>query len=164
MRKSTRIFNAEFPLFVLPKDAFIEEKDGIVFLDGQCLDDKNVNSQKLGVRRLKSSYPNKFPLTKAIHDIPSMLKSSYKRYIDSVGTLFSYEKTTVVDLKYHKIVKVEDKDIACLVWVEGVNSPFSCLRPPLAYIKWAGILYNGSFPWILYEFCEEKKKNTKRKI
>jgi hypothetical protein len=164
LRKNTKIFNAQFPLFVLPKDAFIEEKDGVVFLDGQCLDDKNVSDERLGVRRLRSSYPNKFPLAKAIHDIPSMLKSSYRRFIDSAGDIFFYNKTLIVDLKYHRIVKIEDRDIACLIWVKGINSPFTVLRPPLSYMKWAGILYNGSYPWILYEFCEEKKKDTKRKI
>jgi len=163
-RKNTRIFNACFPLFILPKEALIEEKDGIVFLDGQCLDDKNIESDRLGVRRLRSPYPGRFPLTRAVHDIPSMLKSSAKKFIDSNGQIFYYEKTLVVDLKYHKITKIEDREVACLVWVKEINTPFTVLRPPLVYMKWAGILYNGNYPWLLYEFCEEKKKDTKRKI
>jgi hypothetical protein len=164
LRKSTQIFNAKFPLFILPKEALIEEKDGIVFLDGLCLDDRNIKSDKLGVRRLRSSYPNKAVLNKAVHDIPSMLKSTAKRYIDSEGTVFEYQKSLLVSLRYHKILKVEDRGVTCLVWIKGINSPFPVLRPPLAYMTWAGILYNGAHPWILYEFSEERKKDTKRKI
>lgn len=162
--KSTEVFNAHFPLFILPKDSLIDERDGIIFLDGECLDDTNVQHDRLGVRRLRSSYPNKFKLIKAVHDIPSMLKSSGKRFIDSKGDIFYYEKTTLVDLKYHKVNKVEGKGIACLVWLNKVSSPFSVLRPPPAYMRWAGVLYNGKHPWILYEFTESIKRDTKRKI
>ena len=67
-----------FPVFILPRDIDIDTQDGIVFANRQMLDDLNVNHDSLGMRRLRSSYPTKFPLTKAVHDIPSFLKSAAK--------------------------------------------------------------------------------------
>ena len=48
------LVDAEFPVFILSADE-IEEKDGIVFADGLCLDDKNAKGDTLGLRRLHSS-------------------------------------------------------------------------------------------------------------
>ena len=128
-----------FPLFILPENADIEEIDGILFADGKCLDDKNSAGSTLGRRRLQTSYPNIYPLTKAVHD-------------------------RMVPLKYHLIKKVQTKDHASLVWIEDINFPFEVPRPPDAGMYWAGILYEKSHPWLLYEFAEKQKKDTKRKI
>lgn len=153
-----------FPLFLLPQDADIEEVDGILFADGKCLDDRNIKADRLGVRRLQTSYPSLYPLQKAVHDIPSLLKSSAKRFINEAGEVFSYEKTKMADLRYLLIKKVQDRGVASIVWVEDINFPFTVPRPPEASMRYAGILYEGKYPWLLYEFSEKRKKDTKRKI
>jgi len=153
-----------FPLFILPETSDIEEIDGILFADGKCLDDKNTPGSTLGRRRLRTPYPNIFPLNKAVHDIPSLLKSSAKRFINEKGQVFSYEKSRMVPLKYHLIKKVQNKESASLVWIEDINFPFEVPRPPDSDMLWAGILYEKSYPWLLYEFSEQMKKDTKRKI
>jgi|TARA_Y100001938_G_C8033444_1_gene401979 hypothetical protein len=153
-----------FPLYVLPQEADIEEIDGILFADGKCLDDKNTEGETLGLRRLRTPYPNVYPLKKAVHDIPSLLKSSSKRFINSEGEVFSYEKTRMVPLRYHLIYKVQNRDIVSLVWIEDINFPFEVPRPPSPLMRWAGILYEKNYPWLLYEFSEEWKKDSKRKI
>jgi hypothetical protein len=158
------IADLTFPLFILPQDTDIEEIDGILFADGKCLDDKNTAGSTLGKRRLRTPYPNIYPLNKAVHDIPSLLKSSAKRFINEQGQVFNYEKSRMVPLKYHFIKKIRTKETASLVWIEDINFPFEVPRPPDASMTCAGILYERSHPWLLYEFSEQMKKDTKRKI
>ena len=159
-----RLSDLEFPVFVLPKDTEIDTQDGIVFADRQMLDDLNPKGSTIGIRRLRSSYPTKFNLNKAVHDIPSFLKVGAKKFVDSKGTVFNYEKTRMVDLKYLHINKVQWNESHSVLWVEDVNFPFNILRPPSPEMRWAGLLYDKGLPWILYEYSEFRKKDTKRKI
>ena len=41
-----------------------------------------------------------------------LIKQPPSAYVDNVGFLFTYEKTTMASLKYHKIRRVERKDVA----------------------------------------------------
>ena len=41
-----RLVDAEFPVFIL-RPAEVEERDGILFADGLCLDDKNAKGDTL---------------------------------------------------------------------------------------------------------------------
>jgi hypothetical protein len=158
------IADLTFPLFIIPEDTDVEYIDGILFADGKCLDDKNTPGSTLGRRRLRTPFPNIFPLTKAVHDIPSLMKSSAKRFVNDKGQVFSYTKSKMIPLKYHLIKTVQNKDNASLIWIEDINFPFEVPRPPEAGMLWAGILYERRHPWLLYEFSEEQKKDTKRKI
>ena len=157
-----RLTDTEFPVFILSAED-IEEVDGIVFANGLCLDDKNVKGDTLGIRRLHSAYPDMYELTRAIHDIPSLIKISSKKFIDSKGHIFNYEKTRFVPLIYHKIMKTVSKEIATIVWLKDINFPFTIPRPLDPQMKWAGVLYNKT-PWLIYEFSEARKKDTKRKV
>ena len=153
-----------FPVYVLPKDTEIDKQDGIVFANGQMLDDRNIEGETLGIRRLRSSYPTKFILNKATHDIPSFLKSAGKKFIDSSGKVFNYEKTRMVDLKYLLISKIRWNKTESILFVEDINFPFTIPRPPEPEMRYAGILFDRGYPWLLYEYCEFWKKDTKRKI
>ena len=159
-----RLSDVVFPVFILPKDAEIDTQDGIVFANGQMLDDLNVKGDTVGIRRLRSPFPTKFRLNKAAHDIPSFLKSSAKKFIDSEGTVFNYTKTRMVDLKYFRIKKISHKETHSNLWVEDINFPFSIARPPAPEMRFAGILHDKGYPWLLYEYSEFWKKDTKRKI
>ena len=93
-----------------------------------------------------------------------ILKQSLKTFIDSNGTPFIYEKTLLCKLKYYKIRKVEQKDVASLIWCKDIKHPFTVPRPPEQGMTWAGVLHFHGLPWILYEYSEEKKKDTRRKV
>ena len=155
-----------FPVYILPKEVHIEySSDGIIFADGKCLDDLNIKEDTLGKRRLKSSYPHKYILIKSYGDLVSLIKSSGKKFIDTKGKIFSYEKRYWVKLIYKKIAKVETQEYFSTVLVRGIKTPFVVYRPPFSIMKWAGILYSKEKnPWLLYEFAENRKKDSRRKI
>lgn len=138
--------------------------DGLLFLDDQLLDDKNMSGETLGVRRLQSPFTNLFPLKRALINHIGILKQTGKNFIDSKGDPFIYDKTLMCKLKYYKIRKVDRKEVASLLWVKGINFPFTIPRPPEEGRTWAGILHLNNIPWMLYEYSEEKLKDTRRKI
>ena len=75
-----------------------------------------------------------------------------------------YMKTKFFDLKYLKITEVIRKDTASLIRVKGCRTPFTVPRPPSHGMQWAGILHLQGLPWMLYEYSEEKLKDTKKKV
>lgn len=70
----------------------------------------------------------------------------------------------MLPLKYRKIRKIERKTTASLIWIENWNPPFTIPRPPDSEMLWAGVLFLREYPWIIYEYSETKKKDTRRKI
>ena len=92
------------------------------------------------------------------------MKHRGKHFIDTNGVYWYNEKTKTATLKYHKIRKVEKKEIAAVVWLKDVPFPFVEARPPQDGYSWAGLLYKSGIPWKIWEYCEEKKKDTWRKI
>jgi hypothetical protein len=153
----------EWPVYALPSSNW-ELADGLLFLDGQLLDDKNVKERTLGLRRLKTPLQGLMPLRKQIDTITALLKQSTNCFIDSLGRPFIYEKTTMCELKYYEILRVDRKDTASLLWVKGVSFPFTIPRPPEDGMLWAGVLHFHGLPWILYEYAETKLKDTRRKV
>ena len=93
-----------------------------------------------------------------------MIKHRGKFYVDSNGKFFAYEKSKKATLKYHKINKIESKDVMTLIWIAGIPFPFEIARPPLPTDRYAGILYINNRPSFIYEITDTKKKNTWRKI
>ena len=125
-----------FPVFVLGSDNW-DVQDGLVYLDGLILDDRNIKANTLGKRRLLTPYKNIYQLKRGIINHTGILKQNKNSFIDNKGTLFTYEKTKFVTLKYLKIV--ED-------------------------MLYAGVLHLHEQPWLLYEYAATKLKDTKRKI
>ena len=153
-----------FPVFQLPTDN-VEKLDGLVFLDGQVLDDRNQKGKSLGIRRIQSPLKELYPLKKSINGLNGLAQQmGSKTYIDSKGVIFIYEKSVMCTLKYHKITKVDRKDIASSIYLKGIQSAFQVARPPAPDMEYAGVLYFHGLPWKLYEFSEAKKQNTKKKI
>lgn len=151
-----------FPVFTLQSDDWTLT-DGLLFLEGEVIDDKNMPGDTLGKRRLQSPFTMK-PLNRSINSFVGLLKQSRKTFIDSNGVPFIYQKTKMCSLKYLKIKKIVTREIACLVYVEGCNSPFTVPRPPAEGMLWAGVLHLHGLPWELYEYSDVYKKNTRRKI
>jgi hypothetical protein len=152
-----------FPIFTLHTDE-IMFVDGILWIENQVLDDTNVKEKTLGLRRLKSPMNSMYPLKSMITDVRSYLQHQGKFYIDTKGRFFRKNKTVKAELKYHKIIKIEKKDTASVLWVKGCNYPFTLERPLAPSEAWVGLLYRGRLPWLVYDTSEEKKKDTWRKI
>ena len=153
-----------FPIYLLPTDN-IEKIDGLVFLDGQVLDDRNQSGNTLGMRRIQTPFQELHPLRKSIAGFSGIVKQmGSKTYIDSKGLIFTYEKSLMCDLKYHKITKIDRKDTASSVYLKGIQTPFQVRRPPAEDVEYAGLLYFHRLPWKLYEFSTTKLKDTKKKI
>jgi len=155
--------NFEFPLYVVHTDEVIEA-DGILWIEDQVLDDKNMSGETLGKRRLQTPMKSLYPLRYMINDEIELIKHQGKFFIDSKGEFIIYEKIEKVQLKYHKILKVERLRGRSIIKVKDIPFPFDVLRPTSSEEKWAGVLYRKGIPWKLYETVKERKNNTWRKI
>lgn len=153
----------QFPVFILPSGNW-ELVDGLLLIDNQIVDDKNMPGATLGIRRLQTHFTELVPLRHSIDSLIGILKQTTKYFIDSKGTPFIYQKTMNSSLKYYKIRKVELKEKASVLWLKDVNFPFTIPRPPPQETTWAGVLHIGGLPWLLYEYSEEKLKDTRRKV
>jgi hypothetical protein len=153
----------EFPLFVV-HTSNVELIDGILWIENQVLDDRNMTGKTLGLRRLQSPMKSIYPLKYMLRDIPSYLNHQGKFYIDSTGYFFVKQKLNKVDLKYHKILRVEKKIIATVLWIKDCPFPFTLERPVPESCTWAGVLYREGIPWVLYDLSTQKEKDTWRKI
>mgnify|MGYP003140547779 FL=1 len=152
-----------FPVFVLHTDN-IELIDGILFIDNQILDDTNMLGDTLGKRRLQTPMKGLYNLKYMVEDISELIQHQGKYYIDNVGFFFEKIKRTKVNLKYHKILRVEKKNIVSMLWIKNCPFPFPLKRPLPENASWAGVLYRRGVPWVLYDLQEEQKKDTWRKI
>ena len=153
----------KFPIFVLHTDD-IMFVDGILWIENQVLDDTNMKGETLGMRRLQTPMNSIYPLKSMIKSIRALLDHQGKFYIDTTGRFFRKIKTTKAELKYHKILRVEKKDIASVLWVKDCPYPFTIDRPLDTSQAWAGLLYRNGMPWLLYDTSSTKMKNTWRKI
>ena len=116
-----------YPLFVIHTDN-VEEIDGILWIEDQVLDDKNMSGKTLGIRRLQTPMKSIYPLRYMIEDEISLMKHRGKSFIDNTGELIYYEKQETVSLTYYKIKKVEKKGVAALIWLKGIPYPFAANR------------------------------------
>jgi hypothetical protein len=133
-------------------------------LDNAIIDDKNMPGNSLGIRRIQTQHKNLLPLRKAVENHIGIIKQTKPYFVDSNGLPFIYEKTAMCKLEYYKIRKVERKDVASLLWLKDLTHPLRILRPPEDGKTWAGILHLYGLPWMLYEYSDEHKKGTRRKV
>jgi len=153
----------QFPVYVLHNDE-VEKRDGLLFCDTQIVDDRNVQGETLGIRRLKTPHKNLYPLKYMLEDFRSMIQHRGDDYIDSKGKYFHYEKTTPVKLESIKIDKIERKGAASLIWLDKVPFPFTVKRPPEKEMKYAQVLMVNKKPSVLWSYAEKKQKRTWRKV
>jgi hypothetical protein len=153
--------NIVFPIYKLHTDN-VSLGDGILFIEGEILDDTNMPGESLGRRRLQTPFGGLYKLPKGSYDLDYLFK--YKHFIDSAGKVFTYEKTSRQDLKHYKLKRVEKKDIKSLLWFFDIPFPIEATRPPDERYPFARILCLNGHPWFVYDFTLEKGKDTKRKI
>lgn len=152
-----------FPVYKLPSNNW-DYVSGLLYVDGKLFDDTNMPGDTLGLRRLQTPKRELERLNRKIDSLTGILKQTSNCFIDTNGTPFIYVKTITCELKYYKIKRVDRKGVACVLWVEGVKSPFTIPRPPSEGMHYAGILHLKGLPWVLYEYSEERKKDTRRKV
>ena len=153
-----------FPVYNLPSlDYYIQDKV-LFYGDGTVLDDKNMSGKTLGIRRLQCDRSDLFPIARRCNpDIKSLLKSKNKIFIDNNGVIFEYVKTKNYPLVHHFISKVELKDTYSIIIFKNITQRFLVPRPPPETANWARILYNGPFPWIIYDFKENRGQDSFRR-
>jgi hypothetical protein len=157
------IKSVSFPVFMIPSSNW-QLTDGLLFIDEKLVDDRNMPGETLGRRRIQTHYKELLVLKKALWNLTGILKQSSNTFIDSLGKTFIYEKTIMCPLKYFKIEEVILKETASLIRVKGLPKPFTVPRPPASGMQWVGILHYRGLPWLLYEYSEEKLKDTRRKV
>ena len=123
-----------------------------------------MRGDSLGIRRLQTPHKNLLPLKKSLLNLTGVIKQRATTFIDSDGFPFIYEKTILCKLKYYNIRKIEMKCIASILWLHGVTTRHIIPRPPHEEMKWAGMIHYNEDPWLLYEYAEEKLKDSKRKV
>ena len=157
------INSIKFPVYPLPSDEVTEE-DGLVFLNGKVLDDKNMNADRLGTRRLASPHHPQYSLRIGYTHFGQMLKSGKKYFIDHHGKLFEYRKTQFVKLKYKRIINAEgDSNIGILLTLQGEKIKVEVPTWP-GWNEYAGILYLKGYPWTLYEYYPFDKADSRKKV
>jgi len=120
--------------------------------------------QTLGLRRVQCGRTDLFKLKRAVLDVPTLLHTSAKAFIDSKGKPFVYEKTLSSRLSCYKISRIEGKNTASVLWLHGINFPFTIPRPPVGNPGWARVLHLGSSPWMLYDYVSRRNKDTYRRV
>lgn len=151
----------KFPVYEIPSED-LYSSDGLLFINGKVLDDKNQSGKTLGERRLKTSQL-KAPLVKSYHSFIDLVKSTHSLFIDSRGVPFRYERGKVCTVESRKIKKKMSRNTYTVIYVEKVNSLFSMSRYPAAE-EWAQILYLDKMPWLLYGVSEMELKSFRKTI
>lgn len=159
----SNLHKVEFPVFPIGSSNWTFT-DGLLYLDNELLDDKNMSGKTLGARRIQTPFHSLYTLKKCIETPVGILKQTKNTYIDNKGTPFIYSKTKMVPLKYYSIERVVRKETASVLWLKGISYPFAVPRPPLPEFAWAGILHLNNAPWVLYEYSENKESDTRRKV
>jgi hypothetical protein len=163
LKKSMKLNDIRFPVYVVHTDDVLT-RDGLLWCDGKVIDDKNIEGKSLGERRLRSPIKHLYDLKYQIDDFGGLVKHRGRFYVDSNGKFFIYEKSKSAKLKYHLIGKLEHKDVATLMWIQGIPFPFELPRPPAMTMRYAGILYIDDKPSFVYDFSETLQKDSWRKI
>lgn len=137
---------------------YIETESGIYVLDN-----KNLEGNTLGERRLKLKTGLRYIPRKAYYNITQLIKSNTKTYIDNTGCVFTYRKTRTVPLKYFRVMDVVSMVEGCILSFKNVNFKLRVSCREAYDIKYIGLLITDN-GYILYETSEIKKKDTTRKI
>lgn len=162
-----KLTDIKFPIYAITSSYLkIWEEFGVLYIrttKDKVLDNKNIQGSTLGSRRAKISEDSLYKLRGTIFSVPQLLNSKYKTYIDTNGLVFKYNKHSFVPLVYHKVKKVIKKEDGCIVSFKDTTYMAKMPYRDAIRIKYAGILHT-QLGDILYEYTEEKKKNTRKKI
>ena len=162
------LYDLKFPVYAISKTyKRIWEDLNVTYIETESgtyvLDNKNIEGDSLGSRRLKINNSKLYIPRKVYYNITQLLHSKYTKFIDTNGTIFSWKKQTYVPLKYYYVKSIIKDDISCIIHIKGINFP-QRVNCRLAHgIKYVGVLHTDN-GYILYEYSEVEKQNTRRKI
>lgn len=148
-----------FPVYVIHSEN-VELIDGILWLDNQVLDDKNMLGETLGIRRMQTPMKSLYSLRYMIRDIVGMSQHKGKNFVDSDGRVIAYEKTEKCKIHYHKITKRFKRGVATMIKFKGIDRLMEVATPPSEDAAWAGIVYRRGLPWEIRDFAVEEQKST----
>lgn len=159
------IQKVKFPVYSLPSNNF-DVIDGIAFVDGSALDDRNMRGETIGIRRLQSKRKDLYKLRTPLFNLGDLIGSKKNHFISSCGKMFTYEKTGFQKIKYLPIQKFELRNTFSFVYASGISIPFEIPRPPADYdtVPWVRILYYENFPWMVYGFSKKQGRDTRIKV
>lgn len=134
----------------------------------KVIDDKSLPQTTLGRRRLALKAQGKTlqKIRYAVYFLADLVKLTKGQtwFIDSVGKIFCYKKSTRAPLVFKKIKQVlRNSSGAVVLEVEGVPTRFKILYAPKPTEKWAGVLKVG-LGWVLYGLYEQQYKDTYKMI
>lgn len=181
LTKPISLMEISYPVFRLGNEKPLVEDGVVLYLSRirdedsseirttyKIIDDQNVPGDSLAARRLRllsDSVPLK-KLSVAIFFLGDLIKlaKSSTWFIDSMGNVFRYLKSTRVVLEIKRITRtILIPSGGAIIEVEGLPSRFKCMYKPAADEKYAGIIKYG-LSYILYGFYTEKLDNTWRLI
>lgn len=150
----------KFPVYEIPSED-VYSSDGLLFINGKVLDDRNQSGKTLGERRLATQH-QKALLTKAYPSFIDLVKSRHALFIDSAGVPFRYDRNKICTVESRKIKKKVSRGTYTIIYVDKVNNLYHMSRYPAAE-DWAQVLYLDQKPWLLYGVSEIELK-TFRKV
>jgi hypothetical protein len=132
----------------------------------RIVDDKSVQGNTLGLRRLVITGARLFPIRQAIYFLGDLIKIAKQTtwFIDNTGKVFQYRKSSRAKLTAYKIKKVLPLEgMGAIIEVQGLPQRFKCMYAPKPEQFYAGILRWG-LSYVLYGFYDEQFKATYRLV
>jgi hypothetical protein len=99
-----------------------------------------------------------------IWDLPELIRSKKKFFIDNSGRAFIYEKTMLSKLKTYQIKRIDLKETKSILWLVGWHTPFTIPRPPYGNPHYVRMLHMNGAPWIVYDYVRQPEKDTYRRV
>jgi hypothetical protein len=157
-----------FPLYgITPKYKRIWDEFNVKYIETQSgtyvLDNKNLDGDTVGQRRLKINAFDKYMPRAVILTVAQLIHSKYKTFMDSTGSVFKYVKNKVVPLRYYKVLEINRIEEGCVVLLKGIDYPVKINCRDAYSINCIGLLHT-ELGLILYEISEKQRPDTWRKI
>jgi len=158
--------NIEFPVFLIGKHEKIYSEDGIAYIElsngkVQILDNKNLGGNFAARRR---KIKNKYSFKGTCFTIQQLLKSKYLYFCDNTGKVYKYKKTkfvSVVCKKVKSFSRVEGKGY--LLELEGISYPFLVSAMVYSFQPYVQLIKLGG-SYLIFDFCHEYRKPTRKKV
>ena len=141
----------------------IETEYNEYLLDNLAIQEKSLAKRRITLHR----YGDKvYPLRKRVHNISELIKyPTGTKFIDAEGHIFTYNKgNKFYSLKYYAIGSIKPgKELGSyIIWLPEIGYAFETFSYEFNY-RFVGIL-DTPMGYIVYEFSEEHKPVTRRKI
>jgi len=169
-----RLEDIKFPIFPIRSYNKIYEEHKIIHIETAVnywiIDNKNLSGDDLASRRFKIKKEKRYPLTLSIFTIGQLLryKSPTSYFIDSLGYMFKYSKSTRTKLSYYRVDKYVIREKAVLLFSNKLPYPIYIDHLYFKSVDDVDNLYVGLLDYrnghLLYELTNVWKKETWRKI